>query len=149
MDNRLGPLLGARPASGRACRPGRPSGNLAVHGAPLSVANAFFLVRTVVTAMLGRNVNLVGTRLGAGTTSLGAGGPSVPGVFAVDGTRVGITVLNSRTAGATNTTMLSSSDYRLRSLLEAASADLVTSCPGRPSRKLAINGTGESAARFG
>jgi len=149
VDNRLGALLGARTASGGACRPCRPPGKLAVNGARLSVASTFFLGGAVITTMLGSNVNLVGTRLGAGATSLGAGGPSVPGVFAVNGARVRVAVLNSGTAGATNTTMLGSSDYRLRSLLEAAAAQLVASAPGRPSSKLAINGTGERTAGLG
>jgi len=149
VDNRLGALLGARTASGGACRPCRPPGRLAVNGARLSVASTFFLGGAVITTMLGSNVNLVGTRLGAGATSLGAGGPSVPGVFAVNGARVRVAVLNSGTAGATNTTMLGSSDYRLRSLLEAAAAQLVASAPGRPSSKLAINGTGERTAGLG
>jgi hypothetical protein len=59
----------------------------------VDVADASFLLRAFVTTVLGGDVNLVVTGLFAVAAGLGAGGPGVPGVHAVDAARVSVAVL--------------------------------------------------------
>lgn len=90
--------------------------------------------------MAGSKVDSVVARLGAGATSLGASGPGVPGMHAVDGARVGITVLLSRDLVAWLAAELSSSDYRLGSSVDTTAAELRASRPTSPSRDDAVDG---------
>jgi hypothetical protein len=131
--------LGARAVS-------RPARDLAVNGAALGVANAFLSSRAFVTTMLGRNVNSVSARLDTLATGLGASGPGVPGVFAIDGARVGVAILLTCTTAAGNTTKLGVSDDRFLARLYTAAAKLRASRPGGPGRNLAINRTSEGVA---
>jgi hypothetical protein len=91
--NRLSALLGATSTGLGACTPGRPAGKLAVDRASLSVADALVGSRAFVTTVLGSSINLIVARLLTGATRLGASGPGVPIVLAVDGARVHVAVL--------------------------------------------------------
>jgi hypothetical protein len=76
--------------------------------------------------------------------------PGVPGMCAVDRARVGVAVLSGGLQGATiNTTVTGNGHNRTGASGEATAAQFRTSGPLTPRGKLAINGTGESVARFG
>jgi hypothetical protein len=127
----------------------RPTRDLAVNGASLGVANTVFRGRAVVTTVILRNINVVGTRLHTATTSLGARGPRGPRVFAVDRARVGVAVLLSRCGHAHSTTELAGSDYRLGAGLDTTTAKFRASGPGSPARQFAIDRTSEGVAGSG
>jgi hypothetical protein len=96
--------------------------------------------------MLGSNVNLIVAGLVASTTSLGASGPCVPRMLAINRARVGVAVLLSRDLVTWLATELSSSNYRLRSSLDTTTAELRASRPTVPSRNNAIDGAFLGAA---
>jgi hypothetical protein len=105
---RLG--LGASAAGLGAGSEAGPFGDLAVDGASLHVANAHFPVGAFVAIVCGGNDNIVVARLDAFTAGLGAGSPGVPGVFAVDGARVGVAVLRGHLCAACNAACFGGSD---------------------------------------
>jgi hypothetical protein len=80
-------------AGGRADTISSPSGDDAVDGAELSVADAVHLSGAFVAAVSSSGVNVEGASLDASAAGLGAGAPGVPGVYAVDGARVGVAVI--------------------------------------------------------
>jgi hypothetical protein len=125
--------LGASTVSG-------PARHSAINRAVLGVANALFLGGASVTTVLGSDVDLVVARLGASATSLGASGPGVPGMLAVDGARVGVAVLLSRDLVAWLAAELSSSDYRLGLSVDTTATKLRASRPTTPSRDDAVDG---------
>lgn len=97
--------------------------------------------------MLGSDVNVVGARLLARSASLGASGPRIPRVLAINGARVGIAILLSRGDGARHTTMSGSSNNRLGARVNATTTKLRTDRPSGPGRELAINGASKGVAR--
>jgi len=125
-NNRARLGLGTSATSLGAGRVAGPSRKLAVNGARLGVANTIFGRRTGVTAVLGSNVNAVSARLLARAASLRASGPSVPGMLAVNGARVGVAVLLSRGDAANHTAMSGCGNNRLGTTVDAATAKLGT-----------------------
>jgi len=101
-----------------------PSRHLAVNRASLSVTDTVLASGAVVTTVLGSDIDLVRTRLFATATTRGAGGPGVPGVLTVNGSRVGVAILFN-TGGVTRlATMRSICDDRARTAFDATTAKL-------------------------
>jgi hypothetical protein len=126
-----------RLGAGTVARPGR---DLAVNWATLGVAHAVFRCGALIATMFGGDVNSVVTRLHATATGLGASGPGVPGVRAIDGARVGVAVLLRGDRAADSTTVLASSDDGLGAGLNTTTTDLRASGPSSPARDSAVNG---------
>ena len=91
-EDRAGAGLQAIATGLGASAESRPARHLAVDRAALGVAHTVFLRRAFITAVLGSDVHIVVATLRTGATALGAGSPGVPGVFAVDGARMGVAV---------------------------------------------------------
>jgi hypothetical protein len=91
--------------------------------------------------MLGGDVNSVVTSLHATSASLGASGPGVPGVLAIDGARVGVAILLNAESVTRFTTMSDVSDDGTSAGFDAAAAKLRASRPSRKTRQDAINRT--------
>jgi hypothetical protein len=111
--------LGARAVLG-------PSGDLAVNGASLVVANARFGERAFVTTVLGSNDNVVVPRLLTGPARLRASGPGVPGVVAVDRARMSVAVLLSRRSTTSYPAVTNVHDNGLGAGLDTTTAKLGT-----------------------
>jgi hypothetical protein len=148
-DDGTGLGLGTSAARLGAGTIARPARNLAVKNASLGVADAVFRSGTGVTAVLGRDVNSVSARLSTNTTTPGASGPGIPGVFAIDGAWVGVAVLLGRHRAAGSATELASSDHGLGAGLDAATTELGTGGPSSPARDSAVDWASERVARNG
>jgi hypothetical protein len=92
--------------------------------------------------MSGIDIDYVVARLLAGTTSLGASAPGVPGVYAINGARVGVAVLLSRNGITRLATVGNIGDDRLRASLNSAATDFGAGSPGSPAGKNTVDGTG-------
>jgi hypothetical protein len=77
-DDGTGLGLGTSAAGLGAGTVARPCRDLAVNGATLGVAGTVFVQGAVVPTVLGRDVHIIRTGLGATTARLGACGPGVP-----------------------------------------------------------------------
>jgi len=148
-DDRTRLGLGTSAAGLGAGAVARPCRDLAVNGASLGVAGTVFVQGAVVTAVLGRDVHIIRTGLGATTARLRACGPGVPGVFAIKRARVGVAVLLREGGRANNTAMGSSGDDGLGASLHTTVAVFRTRGPSSPARNLAINGASERIASGG
>jgi hypothetical protein len=138
--------LGASAAGLGAGSVARPAGDLAVDGAGLHVAHALFLVGAFVTSVLSSDGNVVGASLHAEATGLGAGGPGVPGVFAVDGARVSVAVLRGRESGAHLAAVSDVGDNGASTLFYAASAKFGASGESSPAGEDAVDRAGLGVA---
>jgi hypothetical protein len=96
--------------------------------------------------VLGSNVNVVVTRLPACAARLGASGPGIPSVSAIDRARVSVAVLLGRSGSTMLPTVANVRDNRLGTALDTTTANFGAGCPSRPTRKLAVNGANESVA---
>jgi len=144
---RLG--LGTSTARLRASAVARPGRNLAVNWASLDVADTVFSQRTSITTVFGSDINLVVARLGAGATSLGAGGPGVPRMRAVNGARVSVAVLLSRNCIASLASVGDVGDDGLGTSLDTATAEFSAGTPVGPVGEDAINWAGVVVAISG
>jgi len=126
----LGVGLGTSFAAYGAFGPLGPfGGKYAVDGASLDVAGTGFSVGAFIATVTGKIIDLVTTSLLASAASLGAGGPVVPFVHAVDGARVGVAVLFGLEGLAWNTTTRGGGGNGACALLDATTALLITFSP--------------------
>lgn len=90
--HRFGASCRATSTGCSAGSPRRPSGDNAINRASLGVAHALFMVGAFSAAVGSHDEHLMVARLVSSATGLGAGGPGVPSVDAVDRARVSVTV---------------------------------------------------------
>jgi hypothetical protein len=100
----------------------RPARDLAVDGTGLGVASSLLDVRAGIAFIFGGGDDPEVTGLITSTTGLGAGGPWVPLIHAMDCAGAGIAVTLFLKSGANDTAVLGSSGDGARTLLDAAVA---------------------------